>query len=129
MTELLEPRCTQRLYDTGVQFIVFGMQVTAGGFDFAMARQGLDHHQVAGGLGQMAKARVTEPVGRRLSQPISQLKLLALNGQVRRPGHDLDDGFEHSAGVRPFEFGVGSQEEGGCVFRRDVPRQTEGLSI
>lgn len=53
---LLEPWCIQRSYDTGVQFIVFGMQVAAGGFDFAMARQGLDHHQVACGLCQMAKA-------------------------------------------------------------------------
>lgn len=112
-----------------MQFIVFGVQVPAGGFHLAVSSQGLDHHQVASGLGQMAKAGMTEPVGGCIRQPIGQIKLLALNGQACRPGHDRDDGFEHGAGMRPLEFGVGGQEEGGWVFRRNVPRQTERLSI
>jgi len=40
--------------DASLQLIVFGMQVTAGGFLLAMAGQRLDHHQVTGGFGQMA---------------------------------------------------------------------------
>lgn len=128
-TELLEPRRTQRLDDTGMQLIVLRVQVTTGGFHLAVTSQGFDHHQVSSGLGQMTEAGVTEPVGGRFRQPIGQLKLLALNGQTSRPSHNLDDGFEHGAGVRPLEFGVCGQEEGDWVFRRDVPRQTEGLSI
>ncbi len=41
------------------------MQVATGSFQFDMAGQGLDHHQVSGGLGQVTEARMAQPVGRR----------------------------------------------------------------
>ena len=70
IAELLEPRRAQRLDDTGMQFIVFGVQVPTGGFHFTVASQGLDHHQVSRGLGQMTEAGMTEPVGGCLRQSI-----------------------------------------------------------
>ena len=47
-----------------MKLIVFRVEITAGGFHLAVASQGLDHHQVACGLGQMAETGVTEPVRR-----------------------------------------------------------------